>query len=570
MIDFINQIADSWLKYFGIAVVQNTIFIAVIFLTLKFAKELPAKIKYAISLIALFKLLIPPFIPVHFQQIITQTVSNTTSNTEGEFVGGMVGTTEFTSSGMLFVFWASLIFLYLSTVFIITIYYQFRANIAIKNVSVSSHYPKIKLCESSFVSTPMSLGLFPRKIYLPDNWQELPEECHDIMLHHEYAHIRHYDGVFQFFQNIVQAIYFFHPLVWMLNKSINEYREMACDDYAVKGSQLSPVKFSRYLVQIAETISLNRWNTISASALIKQKNLLLNRINYQVKEQCMKKVSKTKTRWIFLVVILLMVPLSLYSRITVKLENEEPLLAVVSTGKIYGKVIDKGTGKGISGATISLKGYDREVKTDANGKYYFIGLEADKYKVLARNDGYIKALVIADVVGGKSTELNFKLKKAIDPPPPPPTEKEKLSRKEKELKQKQMKIEKKEQLLKQKELDKEKVKRKVKEKKLEKQQYQQQKEHSEPTIIGGMKELQKYVKYPQSAKNDKIEGEVYVKALIAETGKVKKAKVVKSLTRDCDKSALKAIYSVKFKPAMKDGVPKEVWITVPVKFKLSD
>jgi len=534
MIDIINQIADFWIKYFGVAVLQNTIFIAVIFLILKSLKNLPAKIKYAISLIALFKLLIPPFIPIYFTNIIKQNGITEIAGDATRILGDSVTIIPLISrEGIIFLSWIGFAVMYLAAVGLITMFYHLRINRSIKNVSTSSHYPNIKICQSDCVSTPMSLGLFPRKIYLPLNWQELPDECHDIMLHHEYAHIQNYDGVFQFFQNIIQAIYFFHPLVWMLNKSINEYREMVCDDYAVRGSQLSPVKFSRYLVQIAETISLNRWNSISASALIKQKNLLLNRINYQVKEQSMKRFSKTKASLIFLAVILLMVPLSLYSRVAVKLVNDEPLYAVATTGKIYGKVIDQGTGEGISDATVYLNDHEKEVKTDVNGNFYIIGLEEGRYKVFARKYGYMKVLIITDLDAEKSFKIEFKLKKAIvtpaspppvsenDPPPPPPIPDVKS------LNQK-------------------------------------------PEVIGGYSELSKYVVYPKSAKKEGLQGATVLKVLVGVDGKVKKANVAKSLSKDCDESAKKAVYSVKFKPGMRKGKPKELWVSIPVKFILSD
>ena len=47
-----------------------------------------------------------------------------------------------------------------------------------------------------------------------------------------------------------------------------------------------------------------------------------------------------------------------------------------------------------------------------------------------------------------------------------------------------------------------------------------------------------------------------------------KLKIVESLHPDCDKAAIKALKSVKWKPAMKDNKPIAVWIAVPIKFKL--
>jgi bla regulator protein BlaR1 len=53
-----------------------------------------------------------------------------------------------------------------------------------------------------------------------------------MILDHELAHIREWDGLAQTFQMILRALYFFHPLVWLINRRLDAYREMACDDDA--------------------------------------------------------------------------------------------------------------------------------------------------------------------------------------------------------------------------------------------------------------------------------------------------------------------------------------------------
>ncbi|MFQ5751058.1 MAG: energy transducer TonB [bacterium] len=44
---------------------------------------------------------------------------------------------------------------------------------------------------------------------------------------------------------------------------------------------------------------------------------------------------------------------------------------------------------------------------------------------------------------------------------------------------------------------------------------------------------------------------------------------MKSLGKNgCDEAAINALKSVKWQPAVKDGKPVEVWVAVPVVFKL--
>jgi len=63
VIDFLNNIGRIWAEYFGIAVVQNTIFLGIIYLILSLLRNSTARLKYAVTIIGLIKLLLPPFIP---------------------------------------------------------------------------------------------------------------------------------------------------------------------------------------------------------------------------------------------------------------------------------------------------------------------------------------------------------------------------------------------------------------------------------------------------------------------------------------------------------------------------
>lgn len=77
--------------------------------------------------------------------------------------------------------------------------------------------------------------------------------------------------------------------------------------------------------------------------------------------------------------------------------------------------------------------------------------------------------------------------------------------------------------------------------------------------------------YPEEVKKEKIEGTVWVKALIGEDGLVIKSEISKSSGNDIlDKSALDAALENKYKPAIKDGKPISTWVTYKVDFCLTE
>ena len=91
-----------------------------------------------------------------------------------------------------------------------------------------------------------------------------------------------------------------------------------------------------------------------------------------------------------------------------------------------------------------------------------------------------------------------------------------------------------------------------------------------PIIKGGIQELVKNIKYPETAKKEGIMGKVFVKAMIDENGDVVKTEVVKSVDKDLDAAAIGAVQHTKFTPGVKDGKNVKAEVTIPISFKLDD
>ena len=73
--------------------------------------------------------------------------------------------------------------------------------------------------------------------------------------------------------------------------------------------------------------------------------------------------------------------------------------------------------------------------------------------------------------------------------------------------------------------------------------------------------------YPELARDAGVDGTVMVQALVGKDGKVKDAKVVKSINM-LDQAALDAVKNWVFKPALSNNKPVAVWVAVPVRFSL--
>lgn len=78
--------------------------------------------------------------------------------------------------------------------------------------------------------------------------------------------------------------------------------------------------------------------------------------------------------------------------------------------------------------------------------------------------------------------------------------------------------------------------------------------------------------YPRKAKDRKIQGVVWLSAVVLENGKVQDVTVTKSLDREfgLDDEAVKSVKKWRFKPGTMEGKPVAVEIEVEMSFTLSD
>src|ERR1700687_1398156 len=128
----------------------------------------------------------------------------------------------------------------------------------------------IMIATSECVRVPAAIGFWKRTIVLP-GWtlRELPAQDLNVILLHEFAHLRRWDDWTNLIQKIVRALFFFHPAVWWIEQRISVEREMACDD-AVLAETANPHGYATWLVSLlakslAHRLSQRRWSMSQAA-----------------------------------------------------------------------------------------------------------------------------------------------------------------------------------------------------------------------------------------------------------------------------------------------------------------
>ena len=75
------------------------------------------------------------------------------------------------------------------------------------------------------------VGLFRSRVVVPEGlFSALDGREVDSMLLHELMHVKRHDNLLRFFQTGVVAIFWFHPLVWWLDRRLRWESERACDE----------------------------------------------------------------------------------------------------------------------------------------------------------------------------------------------------------------------------------------------------------------------------------------------------------------------------------------------------
>lgn len=114
----------------------------------------------------------------------------------------------------------------------------------------------IPLRYSRTVREPGIYGVFRSVLMWPEGLSNCLEEEHlTAIMTHEVAHVRHRDNLIAALHMVVEAVFWFHPLVWWLERKLLTERENVCDESVLcrlgnaKAYAFSLLKVSRFCIE---------------------------------------------------------------------------------------------------------------------------------------------------------------------------------------------------------------------------------------------------------------------------------------------------------------------------------
>jgi beta-lactamase regulating signal transducer with metallopeptidase domain len=254
----------------------------------------------------------------------------------------------------------------------------------------------VTLLESPHSSLLVTWGFARPKVILPAAAAAWTDERVRVVLTHELAHIRRGDWIVQLSAELLRAIYWFNPLLWLACRRLRLESEHACDD-EVMSRGVEGADYATHLIELARALNQRRHMWFPAPAMARSSSLE-RRVRAMLNVHHDRgSISRGTRSAIFLLLIC-----------------ATTIVAAAQSGfvSLTGRVADE-QGKGVPAVTVVLLNEARqakyEVKTNAGGQFEFVGLPAGDYGLEATGMGF-QGLKDVVTVSGQNLQRNYTLK----------------------------------------------------------------------------------------------------------------------------------------------------------------
>lgn len=111
----------------------------------------------------------------------------------------------------------------------------------------------VRLLRSPRITVPVVWGFFRPVLLLPTDVVTWPAERLRVVLLHELAHLKRFDGISLLLTRAAVSLFWFHPLAWSLEQRGRSECERACDDLVLAGGT-KPSDYADHLLAIARSM----------------------------------------------------------------------------------------------------------------------------------------------------------------------------------------------------------------------------------------------------------------------------------------------------------------------------
>ena len=109
--------------------------------------------------------------------------------------------------------------------------------------------------KSDFIKAPLAFGIVIPSVYLPKyNYQIFTKQQQRFLLEHELIHCKRYDPLLRMVYQILESIFCFHPMIYILNNKMKFDQEVSVDQLVLDRTNEDKLKieYSKLLLQIQQ------------------------------------------------------------------------------------------------------------------------------------------------------------------------------------------------------------------------------------------------------------------------------------------------------------------------------
>jgi TonB family protein len=401
----------------------------------------------------------------------------------------------------------------------------------------------VTILRSEHPTLLVTWGVVQPKVILPAVADEWSDERARVVLRHEFAHIGRGDWVVFMVAELLRAVYWFNPLVWIACTRVRQDSENACDD-AVLNAGIAGPDYATHLLDLARTLNANRRTPLPAPAMARPSSLQ-GRISAMLNASLNRRPLTPSIR---------VASVAAFLALTV-------LLAGVGAQRFYtlsGSVLDS-TNRNLPDvrlvATNAASRAKHEVRSDRTGHFEFVGLPPGEYAFEASLPGFENVKDTVIIIGRDidrtidmhvgSLEETLTITSSVSAAPDQEAERmrQELSKLESRM-------------------------RGV----AERQRAALDKcAGGVPGAMGGqirapLKLVSVNPRYPESMRTTGTGGVVTLDALIGTDGNIQQVRAVSSPHPDLEAAAIEAVRQWQFTPTLLNCVPTEVPMKVTLRF----
>lgn len=254
----------------------------------------------------------------------------------------------------------------------------------------------VRLLQSAHPHLLVTWGWRTPTILLPESAASWSPERRHIVLTHELAHIARGDWQGLLAAETVRALHFYHPLAWAATRRARLESERAADDYVLAGG-VDRVDYASHLLALAQQAQGHRpWTPAPAVA---RPSSLEGRIRAMLDPTIDRTPLTRRTRRRIAALALVgMLPLAAIT------------IAQAQFHTLHGTLVDS-TGRVLPNVTVALTNDATaaryEVRSDASGRYEFVGLPASTYSLEAKTLGFKSRTASISVTGDRDFPLRL-------------------------------------------------------------------------------------------------------------------------------------------------------------------